>query len=430
MTGSLHENRPDVVIIGGGAAGLQAAAVLAEQPLRVALLEARPRLGGRVLTLHEPDSPAPLDLGAELIHGDCPETRALLDPSEIDDVPNDHLVFDHGGLHPMGDLFETITEAAAQQGAEERPVSDLLDSIRANDPHLESIIRMFVEGFHAADPSKLTSLALSDGEEEGRQSRPRAGYDLLLQRLETQFRSRVAIRLSTAVRTVEWTPRRVRLRLLGEDVVPGELECSSLIVTVPLSILDEGMIRFDPSIPALEEICRRLHTGHVAKLLLRFHEPFWKDRLSGSFVHAPGAPFPTWWTMAPSEAPVLVAWTGGPGTPELNRHSMRDQVSLAVETLAEILGTSRSALEQQLVSSHHHDWSSDPWSRGAYSYPGVGGTEARKLLLNPIEETLFFAGEALSADYSGTVEGALETGRRAAEQVLEVHGSRQARAAR
>ena len=65
-----------------------------------------------------------------------------------------------------------------------------------------------------------------------------------------------------------------------------------------------------------------------------------------------------------------------------------------------------------------HDWSADPFSRGAYSYVAVGGGEARATLGAPVEQTLFFAGEATSTDgQGGTVNGAIESGERAAAAI-------------
>ena len=69
-------------------------------------------------------------------------------------------------------------------------------------------------------------------------------------------------------------------------------------------------------------------------------------------------------------------------------------------------------------SAYFHDWQADPFSRGAYSYTGVGGENAHAALAKPIAGTLFFAGEATSADETGTVSGAIKTGKTAARLLL------------
>ena len=85
-------------------------------------------------------------------------------------------------------------------------------------------------------------------------------------------------------------------------------------------------------------------------------------------------------------------------------------------------GVRRKRLDDLFVAAHAHDWQRDPFSRGAYSYPAVGGADAHALLGRPIRGTLFFAGEATSADQTGTVAGAIASGKRAAAEVARVLG--------
>jgi monoamine oxidase len=83
-----------------------------------------------------------------------------------------------------------------------------------------------------------------------------------------------------------------------------------------------------------------------------------------------------------------------------------------------LLGISNRKLARLLVSTHEHDWNLDPFSRGAYSYQAVGGSSGPARLAEPVEETLFFAGEATEPDQNGTVPGAIASGRRAARALL------------
>jgi monoamine oxidase len=77
-------------------------------------------------------------------------------------------------------------------------------------------------------------------------------------------------------------------------------------------------------------------------------------------------------------------------------------------------------LRKQITGSFTHDWQVDPFSRGAYSYAGVGGMDAAMKLAEPIANTLYFAGEATNGDgYNGTVHGAIATGVRAAKELLQ-----------
>jgi monoamine oxidase len=139
---------------------------------------------------------------------------------------------------------------------------------------------------------------------------------------------------------------------------------------------------------------------------------------------------PTWWTYYPVRASVLTGWAGGPAAARLSNRSEREVLDDAVASLAKITGVSRARLRKMLVASHIADWQADPLSRGAYSYVTVGHLAAPKNLARPVENTLFFAGEATATSgVGGTVDAALSSGRRAAEEVLRAT-ARQRRGAR
>ena len=89
-----------------------------------------------------------------------------------------------------------------------------------------------------------------------------------------------------------------------------------------------------------------------------------------------------------------------------------------LDSLSKAFGMRRRDIDSRLAGSWWHDWQSDPFSRGAYSYAAVGGTGGHKMLSKAVENTLFFAGEATSEDQTGTVAGAIESGHKAARQIL------------
>jgi monoamine oxidase len=92
---------------------------------------------------------------------------------------------------------------------------------------------------------------------------------------------------------------------------------------------------------------------------------------------------------------------------------------LAVRSLADALGLAPGEAASRLEACHFHDWAADPLSRGAYTYVGVGGSEAYRTLAAPVAGTLYFAGEATCGDgHNATMEGALRSGRRAAAELL------------
>jgi monoamine oxidase len=140
-----------------------------------------------------------------------------------------------------------------------------------------------------------------------------------------------------------------------------------------------------------------------------------------SFVFSQDDWFPTWWTTMPTRSSLLTGWAGGTRAKKLALTGEEFMVERALESLGRVLGLERSTLEGQLEGHYVHDWDADPFSRGAYSYAAVGGAGAPRILSQPLEETLFLAGEATDVrGNSGTVHGAIASGRRAAHQVLAV----------
>lgn len=204
---------------------------------------------------------------------------------------------------------------------------------------------------------------------------------------------------------------------------------------VPLGVLkapagETGAIEFDPLLRQKQPHLERLTMGSVVRITLRLSERFWAaewfaklmrnpglDTLS--FLHTPDENFPIWWTVYPVRAPVIVGWRGGPGARQVVQLASEEIQSLAVESLARQLSIGPRRLKGMVEGAWTHDWEHDPFSRGAYSYQMVGGSDAPAQLGRPLRGTLFFAGEATDAEgRTGTVHGAIASGQRAAREVI------------
>ena len=114
---------------------------------------------------------------------------------------------------------------------------------------------------------------------------------------------------------------------------------------------------------------------------------------------------------------MAVAWCGGAPARSLAGPGVRPVREIAVAALARAIGSTRRSVASQVTGAWWHDWTGDPFARGAYSYVRVGGSGAAEALARPVSGTLFFAGEHTDAEGSGTVEGAIASGLRAARQV-------------
>jgi monoamine oxidase len=172
----------------------------------------------------------------------------------------------------------------------------------------------------------------------------------------------------------------------------------------------------------------KLEMGKVIRLVLRFKKRFWegispantrKTLANMSFLLSQDEWFPTWWTAMPEKAPMITGWAPVDCAERLSSKSAAFVVNQGLETLRRLLNIRVEDLRSNLEDGYFHDWQSDPFSRGAYSYGKVGADGAQEVLGHPVENTLFFAGEATdTSGHNGTVHGAIASGYRAAEDIL------------
>lgn len=269
-----------VLVVGAGVAGLIAAVRLAKAGYDVIVLEARERVGGRILTAHAGD--ATVELGAEFVHGEPPELLALL--QELD-LPTFELTGSNFHYTPDGSLFvedeaesededdkdpfallEQMTSWSEEHPAEDLSFRDYLSRQDANEK-LASGATSYVEGFNAADASRISvrSLALQQRAEDSingdRASHVRGGYARLPQALaERLARAGGSIRISAHVNEVTWSAGRVGITLTSGEV----LEADTAIITLPLGVLQADAVRFTPSPANVIEDARRMAMGRSA----------------------------------------------------------------------------------------------------------------------------------------------------------------------
>jgi len=427
----------DVAVLGAGAAGLAAAAALAERGLRVSVLEARDRIGGRILTLADPSLDWPIELGPEFIHGHAPATRALLEQSGgiAIDTAGRRWTLREGRPTPREDAFAGMRRL--MQRVESLPEADLsveeFLARAADDPSLEAartFARMMVEGFDAADPRRASVRAIANewSGMDGGQSRPSGGYGTLITYLARSLAAAGGeLQLQTVVRRVEWRAGTVTVTA-DTPTGPRELAARCALVALPVSVLQRPpdeleAVRFAPPLDEKAAALRGVEVGPVVKVVLRFRRAFWEEVHGGrlhdaGFLHAPEAPFRTMWTALPARVPLLTAWAGGPRAAELASSSRDELVEQALVSLQNVVGAGPE-VRDELAAAYVHDWLRDPYAGGAYSFITVGGSGAPAELARPLRETLYFAGEAANPGESGTVEAALQSGRRAAGEIAK-----------
>jgi monoamine oxidase len=419
----------EVLVIGAGMAGLTAARTLAEAGIGVTIIEARGRVGGRILTQRIADQA--IELGAEFIHGRPPELWALIAETGLETYERDgtQACFTNGSLSPCREderAFDLLEKLEDHTGPDVS-FTQYLSTLHASDSERISA-RSFVEGFNAADASQISTASLGvqqkaeDAIEGDLAFYLLGGYDQLPEYLANRLRDYAGtIQFDTPVRHLRWSAGHVEATTDTHTVTARRA-----IVTIPLGVLQQGSLIIDPRPDTILGAASQLRMGNVFRITLHFREPFWKTLPPKpiedlSFLFSFGEMPPVWWTTHPHPSPLLTGWVGGPRSAALAILSSSALEDRACSTLAYIFGLRTAQIRERLLDCYIHDWRNDPYALGAYSYVATGGLDAPRLHSQPVENTLFFAGEHTdTTGHWGTVHAAVRSGLRAAQQILDL----------
>lgn len=424
----MSDKELDVIIIGAGMAGLTAARTLAEAGIRVTLLEARSRIGGRILTHRSGGQP--IELGAEFIHGRPPELWALIAEAGLDTYERggSQACFQNGSLQPCDETERAFHLLAGLEDFEGPDMSftEYASTLDATEEERASVIS-FVESFNAADASQISVASLGaqqkaeDSIEGDRVFCLRPGYDRLAQYLANRVIDHGgSIFLNTPVQKIHWTPGTAEITAATQT-----FSAKQVIVTVPLSILQSSSLVLEPRPETIYHAASQLRMGQVVRFTLLFREPFWTTLPRSapledlSFLFSLSETPRIWWTTHPHPTALLTGWISGTRSEAVANLTSDELAERACSTLARIFSLKEARVRDLLLGCHYHDWRRDPYSLGAYSYVAAGGLGAPQQLSEPVADTLFFAGEHTdTTGHWGTVHAAMRSGLRAAEQIL------------
>jgi monoamine oxidase len=427
----------EVVIVGAGVAGLAAGRLLANAGRRVTILEARDRVGGRIYT-HHLAAGIPIELGAEFVHGLPPNLWALIREARLPtyELGGSELRYEGGRRSPPLDqpghahqvLGEMRQWLARRPEGTDMSFAQWLES-NPHAPDAAEAAARYVEGFNAADRHRIGIAALvkqqraEDDIEGDRLFRVASGYDAVPKFLADGFaRAGGTLELQAPVHRIDWSPGSVTVRAHGAAGADLRIHARQVLVTVPLGVLQAGNIRFEPRPVAILDQADRMAMGAALRIVLVFAAKFWPENLS--FLFTPSELPATWWTPAPNGAPTLTGWAGGPKAAAVGRSQSSDEdgsalLNSCLSTLAKVFHRPPAEIEGLLSSWHRHDWLADPYARGAYSYVPAGAMDVPERLTQPVEDTLYFAGEHTDVSgHWGTVHAALQSGTLAAERLL------------
>ena len=399
-------------------------------------LEATHRIGGRIFTMHNALSPLPIELGAEFVHGRPPETWRLIRSAGL--TVYEHtlqaLHIDRGRvLHQreVGEIGDRVL--SRMENSDRRNDESFEDYLRRArlKPEIKNWARVHIEGFNACRSELVSADSLirdadaADEIEGDRTFRIAGGYDSIAESLLRAIpECEASVQLNTVVNHVQWRRGLVELHCRsGVDGRGSKLRSRYLIVTVPLGVLQaaapaKGAIVFDPEPRSNLRAAAALRFGQVYRVTFRFREAFWEDDeklKKAGFLISQDSRFFTWWTSHPVVAPLLTGWMAGSRAEDFR---LSEPSFIAAEAMAS-LGRILNRRPPRPEAFYFHNWRTDPFFRGAYSYVPVNAARARAALARPVEGTLFFAGEAAETNGHGaTVHGAIASGVRAARLIL------------
>lgn len=401
----------DVAVVGAGAAGVAAGRALAAAGASFLLLEGRSRLGGRGWTLSQ-GMPAPLDLGCGWLHsGDINPWTAI---AESKGFTVDRRMPPWGtqyGEHGFSKAEQRAYRAAASKfydridaltdGDPDRPATELLEPGGRWNALLDAV-STYINGAELDRVSAQDWRAYADTEVNWRVVQ---GYGALI----AAHGADLPVALDSPVELIEHGGARLRLH-----TPRGVLAARKVIVTVPSNILAGERLRFSPRLPDKIEAASRLPLGLADKLVLALDPP----ELLPQDAHLFGATDRAGtgsYHLRPLGRPVIECYFAGQLARDLEGEGEAGFARFAVDELAGHLGGDIRSHLRPLVATA---WGRDPLALGSYSHalPGHGGSRA--VLAMPVDDRLFFAGEACSAHAFSTAHGAHETGVTAARQAL------------
>lgn len=418
-----------IIIAGAGAAGLMAARDLSLKGYKVIVLEAANRIGGRMHTLLNKGFSKPVEAGAEFVHGKLPITLQLLKQAGIVYKPIGGKTYhiEKGKLERQNNAAIGWDELSKQMEAlkDDKTIAEFLAQYFSDDKYeelRESVIR-FAEGFDLADINKVSVFALRDEwmNEEGEQYRIEGGYIKLVDHLVNQCASAdCVIHTSTQITSITHNNEGVNVTVKNGQTFRGD----KIIVTVPLGILQlpqehPSYLHFNPAIPEYIEAAKQIGFGSVVKILMEFKKTFWSDLAKNIGFAFGEEKVPTWWTQSPNNFPLLTGWLGGGNESRFKNVSKQELFEHSLTSLSNMFNKPIDELKGLLQAWHISNWKDEPHIEGAYSYDMVESKKARQLLIKPINNSVFFAGEGLYEGHApGTVEAALSTGKDVAKLII------------
>jgi monoamine oxidase len=437
---TLIPSNADVIIIGAGISGIAAARALKAKGYNVLILEARNRVGGRIWT--DNSLGTPLDLGASWIHGiNNNPIKQLADQFALKTLPTNYearQIFDVNGTPlsdntdtTLSDRYETIYERviAIQEQMLDDDLNDIswqnaltqeLSKENFSSTELQELyfsLNTELEHEYGADLNELSLFNFDEGSAfKGVDHLFSGGYGQLIDKLIIDGKLTLNIRLNQVVKSIDYTQSK------GVKVTTDKNVFSALavLVTLPLGVLKANTVKFIPALPQTKQnSIKKLGFGTLNKTYFQFPNCFWTeddDNELFNFISSTKGHWSEWLNIHHyNQQSVLLGFNAGKYGKDIESLSDQALISDGMQTLQKIYGKTIPSPKGYLITR----WNADPYAKGSYSFIGVGASiKDYDELAKPVNNRVFFAGEATSSDYAATVHGAFLSGEREAKKIM------------
>lgn len=430
------ESFHSIAIVGAGLSGLYAAHLLRKSHPDLVVLEAQNRIGGRVKQVHGL-TPWPIEAGPEFVHGSNSvfvRVATQLGVKFEEKAWPDWWYFEgQGGLvsdenvdsevNKVHDLLGDCEDEELPPPGKDISVEEWMRRKGCTPRQIAVADACYANDFGCS----IRHLGMRETIIENRKWDSGETY-LLMDRsmgfITQQLSQGLDIRTSWPVQSIEYGPGGRGALLQCSD--GRAVRCRKVLVTAPLRVLQDGLISFQPPLPAPKAAAiKRVQMGNVIKMTVTFTKQFWPEGMY-DVVH-PGGFAPEFWMLKrPHSNPgvghphCVVGFVAGERADAISKMQPGAAVQAFLQQLDKVFGTSAEPkpASSSLAASHIEDWSKEKYVRAGYTYPSLGAEEGdREQLAAPVAGTLFFAGEATNTNLNPCVQGAMETSERAAKEI-------------
>lgn len=410
----MTKNETEVAIIGGGAAGIAAARRLHAASIDCLVIEARPRLGGRAWTIADASGFA-LDLGCGWLHSADRNPWVAVAEAQgrtIDKTPPawtrpslpirfslDEQQDFRKAMDSFHDRLEAILAKLAK-GGDVAAADALQPGSRWN--WLMTAVGTYISGAELDQMSGRDFINYQDSEVNWSVIE---GYGATIAAAGAELHTA----LECPVSRIDHSGKQLKI-----ETPKGAITADQAIVTLPTTLLANNEHLFTPALPEKTQAARALPLGLADKLFIALANAAEFEPNSRVFGHTDRVATASY-QLRPFGRPQIEAYFGGSHAAALEAEGERAFFDFATSELSALFG---SAFARRLKPLHMHCWGTDPFARGSYSYALPGMADCRAVLAAPVDDRLFFAGEACSKGDFSTAHGGFNTGVSAADAII------------